>query len=131
MVEGSLDWPTDLESTYGTAGKVRGLGFGHVDDLPVVAIAVDTRIELWDPRTGVPDVCPRSRSVHRATAVAMSVIDGRPVVVTRPGTTGSFEVWDARTKDRIAVADTGLGHAIGVGRVEGHQVIAGIDIDRT
>ncbi|WP_410792627.1 hypothetical protein [Kribbella sp. C-35] len=131
MVEGSLDWRADLESTYGTTGKVRGLGFGHVDGLPMVAIAVDTRIELWDPRTGVPD----SRSMiplgHRATAVAMSVIDGRPVVVTSAGYDRILEVWDARTKERIAAADVGLGHAIGVGRVDGRQVIAGVDFDRS
>ena len=131
MVEGSLDWRADLESTYGTTGKVRGLGFGHVDDLPVVAIAVDTRIELWDPRTGVPDALSMISLGHRATAVAMSVIDGRPVVVTSAGYDRIVEVWDARSKDRIAAADIGLGHAIGVGRVDGHQVIAGIDIDGT
>ncbi len=131
MVEGSLDWRADLESTYGTTGKVRGLGFGHVDDLPVVAIAVDTRIELWDPRTGVPDALSMISLGHRATAVAMSVIDGRPVVVTSAGYDRIVEVWDARTKERIAAADIGLGHAIGVGRVDGRQVIAGVDFDRT
>ncbi|TDW81914.1 hypothetical protein EV137_7925 [Kribbella pratensis] len=131
MVEGSLDWRADLESTYSTTGKVRGLGFGHVDDRPVVAIAVDTRIELWDPRTGVPDVMSMIALEHRATAVAMSVIDGRPVVVTSAGYDRILEVWDARTKERIAAADVGLGHAIGVGRVDGRLVIAGVDIDRT
>ena len=130
MVEGSLDWRADLESTYGTAGKVRGLGFGHVDDVPVVAIAVDTRIELWDPRTGVPDVMSTIELGHRPTAVAMSVIDGRPVVVTSAGYDRILEVWDARSKARLAAADAGLGHAIGVGRVQGRLVIAGVDFDR-
>ncbi|TCC34014.1 hypothetical protein [Kribbella speibonae] len=129
MVEGSLDWRADLESTYSTTGKVRGLGFGHIDDLPVVAIAVDTRIELWDPRTGVPDVRSMIPLGHRATAVAMSVIDGRPVVVTSAGYDRILEVWDARTKEQIAAADVGFGHALGVGRVDGRQVIAGIDFD--
>jgi hypothetical protein len=128
MVEGSLDWRADLESTYSTTGKVRGLGFGHVDDLPVVAIAVDQRIELWDPRTGVPDPLSMIALEHRATAVAMSVINGRPVVVTAAGYDRILEVWDARTKERIAAADVGFGHAIGVGRVDGRQVIAGVDI---
>ncbi|RZT13177.1 hypothetical protein EV649_6366 [Kribbella sp. VKM Ac-2569] len=131
MVEGSLDWRADLESTYGTTGKVRGLGFGHVDDLPVVAIAVDTRIELWDPRTGVPDPLSMIVLDHRATAVAMAVINGRSVVVTSAGYDRIVEVWDARTKERIAAADVGLGHAIGVGRVDGRQVIAGVDFGRS
>ncbi|MGW6199114.1 hypothetical protein ACWF0M_23410 [Kribbella sp. NPDC055110] len=131
MVKGSLDWRADLESTYGTTGKVRGLGFGHVDDLPVVAIAVEKRIELWDPRTGVPDVTSMIALDHKATAVAMSVIDGRPVVVTSAGYDRILEVWDARTKERIAAADVGLGHAIGIGRVDGRLVIAGVDIGRT
>ncbi|MGY4770353.1 hypothetical protein ACXC9Q_25860 (plasmid) [Kribbella sp. CWNU-51] len=129
MVEGSLDWRADLESTYRTTGKVRGLGFGHVDELPVVAIAVDTRIELWDPRTGVPDVTSMITLGHRATAVAMSVIDGRPVVVTTAGYDGLLEVWDARNKERLAAADIGFGHVIGIGRIGGRQVIAGVPLE--
>jgi WD40 repeat protein len=129
MVEGSLDWRADLESTYGTAGKVRGLAFGHVGDRPVVAIAVDERVELWDPRTGVPDVAATLEVGHRPTAVAVSVIDGRPVVVTTAGYDGLLELWDARSGERVASTNLGLGHAIGVGRVNDRLVVAGVGFE--
>ncbi|MFG1816971.1 hypothetical protein ACGFIF_24660 [Kribbella sp. NPDC049174] len=129
MVDGSLDWRADLESTYGTGGKIRGLGFGQVGDRPVVAIAVDSRVELWDPRTSVPDVAATIEVGHRPTAVAVSDISNRPVVVTTAGYDALTEVWDALSGERVASTDIGLGHAIGVGRVNGRQVIAGVPFD--
>lgn len=125
MVEGSLDWSADLESTYGTAGKVRGLGFGHVGDRPVVAIAVDERVELWDPRAGVPDVAATIEVGYRPTAVAVATIGGRSVVVTAAEYDGVLAVWDARSGERLVAAEIGLGFALGVGRVNGRLVIAG------
>ena len=129
MIEGSLDWRADLESTYVTTGKVRGLGLGQVGDRPVVAIAVDTRVELWDPRTGVPDVAATIELGHRPTAVAVSVIRGRPVIVTSAGYDELLEIWDARTGKRIAAANIGLGNAIAVGLENGRLVIAGATPD--
>jgi hypothetical protein len=129
MVEGQLEWAAALESTYGSAGKVRGLGFGQVGDRPVVAIAIDTRVVLWDPRTGVPDVAASIEVGHRPTAVAVSVINRRPVVVTSAGYDGLLEVWDAHSGERLASAEIGLGHAIGVGRVNGRLVIAGVPFE--
>jgi len=126
MSEGSLDWRADLESTYGTAGKVRGLAFGYVDGQPVVAIGVDERVELWDPRTGVPDVAATIQVGHRPTAVAMSAIDGRPVVVTVATYDGLLEIWDARTGERLNGTEIGLGHTLGLGEVNGRSVIAGV-----
>lgn len=126
MIEGSLDWRTDLESTYVTTGKIRGLAFGQVGERPVIAVAVDTRIELWDPRTGVPDVAATIELGHRPTAVAVSVIRGRSVIVTSAAYDELVEIWDASTRQRIAAADIQLGHAIAVGLHDDRLVIAGV-----
>lgn len=129
MVEGDLGWRADLESTYGLTGKVRGLGFGYVEDRPVVAIAVDTRVELWDPRTAAPDLAATIETSGLVTAVAVSEINDRPVVVTTAGYDGLTEVWDALSGERVGSTEIGLGHAIAVGWVNGQCVIAGVPRD--
>lgn len=126
MTEGNLDWRADLESTYGTVGKVRALAFGRIDNGPVIAIGVDTRVELWDPRTGVPDVAATIEVGHRPTAIAMSSIDERPVLVTTATYDSLVEVWDTRSGERLYGTGIGLGHALGVGEVNGRLVIAGV-----
>ncbi|MFI7063746.1 hypothetical protein ACIBL3_22360 [Kribbella sp. NPDC050124] len=130
MVEGNLGWQADLESTYGTDGKVRGLGFGYVGDRPTVAIAIDKRVVLWDPRTGVPDVAATIDLGSTTTSVAVAGLDGRPVVVTA-GYDGVLAVWDARTRDRIAAAEVRIAHSMGVGRLNDCLVIAGVPLDGT
>lgn len=126
MVEGALDWQADLETTYGLTGKLRGLGFGEVDDRPVVAVAVDHRVVLWDPRQGVPDEAGAiDLGDHRATAVAVATVRGRPVIVTTATYEGATEVWDARTGARLVGAAVPLGHTLAVGRIGERLVIAG------
>lgn len=128
MVENRLDWRYDLETTNTLVGKVRGLGFGDLDGRPVVAIAVDRRVVLWDPRTGVPDEAGTiDLGDHRATAVAVATIDEQPVVVTSAAYDGAVEVWDARTGARLAATAAGLGHSLAVGQMAGRLVIAGVD----
>ncbi len=127
MVEGRLDWSSDLESVYGLVGKVRGVAFGVVDDDPMVAIAVDTRVVLWDPRRGVDDVREIEVGV-RPTGVALGTIGGRPVVVTTAGYDGRTDVWDARSSERLGGVDVSLGFRLAVGRVGGRQVIAGAPV---
>ncbi len=128
MVEGRLDWSSDLESTYGLVGKVRGVAFGLVDDDPMVAIAVDTRVVLWDPRRGAGDVREIDVGV-RPTAVALGTVGGRPVVVTTAGYDGRTDVWDARSRERLAAVDVSVGFRLAVGRVGGRQVIAGAPVN--
>lgn len=126
MVEGSLDWRADIETTYGLVGKVRALGFGEMDGRPEVAIAIDNRVVLWDPRHGVPDeAAVLDLGDHKATAVAVAAIDDRPVVVTSAAYEGATEVWDPRSGACLAAADVGLGHTLAVGRLGDRLVIAG------
>jgi WD40 repeat protein len=126
---GELGWQADLETMYGLVGKVRALAFGQIDSQPVVAIGIDHSIRLWDPRRGQEGERVLGNDGRRLTAVALSQLNGRPVVVAvssydqivvirdvRSGTIAgpAMEVGDYLTSialglygDREAVAATG------------------------
>jgi hypothetical protein len=126
MVEGRLDWTSDLESTYTTVGKIRGVACGAIGEQPVVAIAKDRTVVLWNPRRGSAGAAV-IQTTHKPTAVAVAAIDGRPVVVTTSAYEEGLTIeWDAVTGEVIASSELSLGHAIAVGRVGGQLVIAGI-----
>jgi WD40 repeat protein len=133
MVDGRLDWRADLETTYRLAGKVRALGFGEIDGplrRPVVAIAVDDRVVLWDPRHGVSDeAVVVDLDGRRATGVAIADIDSRTVVVTSADYDGETALWDAKTGRQINRVPSGLGHTLTVGRLNGRVTVAGVRPD--
>ncbi|HUG83051.1 MAG TPA: WD40 repeat domain-containing protein, partial [Euzebya sp.] len=120
------DWHADLETTSRLVGKARALALGEVDGSPVVAIAIDHRVVLWDPRHGASDeAAVIDLGDHRATGVALAAMGGRAVVVTTADYDGVTELWDAKTGERMAGANVGLGHTLAVGRLDDRLVIAG------
>lgn len=131
MTGGSLDWRADLDTTLGLVGKVRALAFGTLDDRPVVAIAIDDRIVLWDPRSGVTDEDGAvDLGGHRATGVALARFAGRAVVITSAAYDQVTEVWDVGTGARLATVAVDLGTTVVVGHLDGRLVLAGIGSDR-
>jgi hypothetical protein len=113
MVEGRLDWTSDLESTYTTVGKMRAVACGAIDGQPVVAIAKDSTVVLWNPRQGSAGTTVIETG-HRPTAVALAVVDGHPVVVTTSAYDGSTIKWDAVTGEMIGSSELRLGNALAV-----------------
>ena len=124
--QGHLDWRHDLNSALTMSGKARAVALGWIDGRPVVAIGIDNKVVLWDPRKGSVGVEPIDVG-NRPTAVALADIAGAPVIVTSAGYDGETATWDARTGRLIAKKGVPLGAAIGVGRVGDDLVIAGFD----
>jgi WD40 repeat protein len=97
MRNGTLDWRADLETTYGFGGRIRALAFGQIDERPILAIGADDKIRLWDPRRGAGDVRIID-SGSAVTALALSTLNGRPVIVAAVrDATPAIVIRDART----------------------------------
>jgi hypothetical protein len=97
MRHGTLDWKADLETTYTDVGKVRALAFGQIDGEPVLGIGIDDSIRLWDPSKGQGNQRVLPNDGRRVTALALSHLDGRPVIVVASGYDNVAVVRDART----------------------------------
>jgi hypothetical protein len=102
MRRGWLDWQADVETTYGLVGRIRALAFGEIDDQPLIAIGIDDVIRLWDPRRSSDRVLENDR--RRPTALALSHLDGRPVVVAAASYDGIAVIRDLRSGAQIGPA---------------------------
>lgn len=131
MVDGRLQWANELDTRYTDGGTVRALAAGVVDGDPLVAIGIDHRIDLWDPRTARPNPGMELGDL-RATALALAELDGRPMVAVAAGGAGILKVLDldgATRGPEIPLEAGAYVDAVAVGRVAGRPAVAARSVD--
>jgi hypothetical protein len=127
MRHGELLWRADLETTLGLVGKIRALAFGVIEGQPCIAIGIGTSIRLWDPRRGADDQRVIDNDGRRVTGLALTHLQGRPVMVVASGYDGGLVVIrDVRSGAVIGspVAFASYIDSIAAGRVGDRLVVA-------
>ncbi|EWC64162.1 High-affnity carbon uptake protein Hat/HatR [Actinokineospora spheciospongiae] len=99
------DTPTPVELNH--PRSVRTVGFAEVDGHPVVVTGChDTKIRVWDPRTGSLVREPITGHSRAVLSVAAGVVGGRPVVASGSAS-GTIRVFDRATHAEVGDAITG------------------------
>ena len=127
MTSGTLDCDGSLSGLYATDGTVRALAFGNLYGQPTFAIAIDDRVEFWDPRTSGPIGAETAHLSVRPTALALFDLDGQPHLAAAAAYEGLVTVYTVTGEDVGPDIELRLGayaDSVAVGLIEGDPVIA-------
>jgi hypothetical protein len=116
----------------GHTGSVLSVGFGVVDDTPIIVSGSNDRtVRVWDARTGAPTAILEGHT-DRVGSVGFGVVDDTPIIVSGSDDR-TVRVWDARTgaPTNILEGHTGSVVSVGFGVVDDTPIIVSGSHDNT
>jgi hypothetical protein len=119
-----MPWQTDLDTTLSLGGRVGALVFGEIDGNTVLALGIDDRVVLWDPRHGSIETLGLYNEGRRVTGLALAALAGRPVAVVAAGRDGRLTLIDLESGQRREADLPGFADSVAVGMYADRAAVA-------
>jgi hypothetical protein len=122
----AIAWQTDLDTTYTAIGTVRALAFGVIGEQTALAIGVNDQVVIWDPKRGSQDSRTIANDGLQVTALAITELSGRPIVVIGSGPETLVVLRDARSGDQVGAVFRAAGYldSVAAGLLGNRAVVA-------